>query len=314
MKQHDNHSMNTHRFRLRDCSVLLACILCAAPVRGADFDCVIEPRQVIELRSPVEGLIQRIMVDRGDNVSKGQVLVTLDSGVERAAAAVARQRAVMEGAIRSGESRVEYSAAKSARHDELYKQKFVTADAREQAVTEKRLAEAEVKEAHDNRKLNELEYLRQNEVLRLKEIRSPFNGVVVERLMHPGEVAEAGVGRKPVLKLAEIDMLYVEVLLPADAYGKVKIGASIDVLPNAPVGGQYRATVRVVDRVLDSASETFGVRLELPNTSRKLPGGIRCKARFPDIALASTATRAPTPPPGPSGKPATPATPRETRR
>jgi RND family efflux transporter MFP subunit len=265
------------------CVLGLCGALTAALAQGADFDCVIEPRQVIELRSPVEGLIERIAVDRGDSVAKGQVLVTLDAGVERAAAAIARHRATMDGAIRSGESRVEYSAAKSGRSDELFKQKFVSADAREQAVTEKRLAEAEVKEALDNRKLNELEFHRQNEVLRLKEIKSPFNGVVVERLMQPGEVAEAGVGRKPVLKLAEIDTLYVEVLLPTAAYGKVKIGSQVEVLPNPPVGGQYKATVKVVDRVLDSASETFGVRLELPNQQRQLPGGVRCRARFAQI-------------------------------
>ena len=115
--------------------------------------------------------------------------------------------------------------------------------------------------------------------------------MVVERLMHPGEVAEAGVGRKPVLKLAEVDVLNVEVLLPAAAYGKVKVGSQVDVLPNAPLGGVHVATVRVIDRVLDSASETFGVRLELDNRARRLPGGIRCKARFPDIALSGEAAR-----------------------
>lgn len=276
------------------CAAGMAC----AGALGADFDCVMEPRQVIELRSPVEGLIERINVNRGDSVSKGQVLVLLDTGIERAAAAVAQQRATMDGAIRSGESRVEYSSAKSGRQDELYKQKFVSADARDQAVTEKRLAEAEVKDARDNRRLNELELLRQNEILRLKIIRSPFNGVVVDRLMHPGEVAEAGVGRKPVLKLAELDVLYVEVLLPAIAYGSVKLGMQVDILPNQPVGGVHKAAVTVVDRMLDSASETFGVRLELPNQNRRLPGGMRCKARFPDVAAHDLApARAGAPPP-----------------
>jgi len=272
-------------------ALVCACLCAAGAARGGDFDCVIEPRQVIELRSTVEGLIEKINVNRGDSVTKGQVLVVLDSAVDRAAAAVAKQRATMDGAIRSGETRVEYSSSKSGRQDELFRQKFVSAEARDQAATEKRLAEAEVKEALDNRRLNELEYARQSEILRLKTIRSPFNGVVVERLMHPGEVAEAGVGRKPVLKLAEVDVLNVEVLLPAAAYGKVKIGSQVDVLPNAPMGGVHKATVRVIDRVLDSASETFGVRLELDNRARRLPGGVRCKARFPDIGLGGEAAR-----------------------
>jgi len=46
------------------------------------------------------------------------------------------------------------------------------------------------------------------------------------------------------------------------------------------IGGTYAATVTVVDRVLDAASGTFGVRLTLPNPDLQLPAGIRCKVRF----------------------------------
>jgi hypothetical protein len=38
--------------------------------------------------------------------------------------------------------------------------------------------------------------------------------------------------------------------------------------------------VKVVDRVIDAASGTFGVRLELPNRNGKVPAGIRCRVRF----------------------------------
>jgi RND family efflux transporter MFP subunit len=263
----------------------------AAAARAAQFDCIIEPRQVVEVRTPVEGLIERITVDRGDFVTKGQVLVQLDAAVERASAALALQRAKLEGAVRSGESRVEYSTKKHGRQEELFKQNFISAQSRDESATERRLAESELKEALDNRHVAELEYKRQTEVLRQKTIVSPVTGVVTERLMHPGEVAEAGVGRKPILKLAEIDTLHVEVVLPVDAYGKVKPGARVEVLPEAPVGGRYSAQVVVVDRVFDAASGTFGVRLELPNRGRKLPAGMRCKADFPDVAESVGARR-----------------------
>lgn len=250
---------------------------------AAEFDCVVDPRQVVEVRSPVEGLIERIAVDRGDYVSKGQVLVQLDAAVERSSAALALQRSQLEGAVRSGESRVEYSSRKAGRQEELFKQNFISAQARDESATERKLAESELKEAVDNRRVAELEYKRQTELLRLKTIVSPLSGVVIERLMHPGEVAEAGVGRKPILKLAEIDTLHVEVILPVEAFGKVKVGAKADVMPDAPIGGRHAAVVSVVDRVFDAASGTFGVRLELPNRQRKLPAGMRCKASFASV-------------------------------
>ncbi|MCC6533745.1 MAG: efflux RND transporter periplasmic adaptor subunit [Burkholderiales bacterium] len=264
-------------------TALLALSLTAALADAADFDCVMDPRQVIEVRSPVEGVIEKLTVDRGDFVNKGQLLVQLDAAVERASAALALQRFQLEGAVRSGESRVEYSSKKHTRQEELYKQNFISAQARDEAATERKLAESELKEAVDNRRVAELEYKRQTELLRLKTITSPLGGVVMERLMHPGEVAEAGVGRKPILKIADIDVLHVEVVLPVEAYGKVKVGTKVDVIPDAPVGGRHPAVVSVVDRVLDAASGTFGVRLELPNRSRNLPAGMRCKASFASI-------------------------------
>ena len=55
---------------------------------------------------------------------------------------------------------------------------------------------------------------------------------------------------------------------------------SFDVLPESPINGRFAATVIVVDHVLDAASGTFGVRLELPNPGYKIPAGVNCKIRF----------------------------------
>jgi membrane fusion protein (multidrug efflux system) len=54
------------------------------------------------------------------------------------------------------------------------------------------------------------------------------------------------------------------------------------VIPEAPVGGEYIAEVKIVDRVIDAASGTFGVRLELPNPNHRLQAGLKCKVIFPD--------------------------------
>jgi RND family efflux transporter MFP subunit len=266
-------------------ALLSLALVAAAPgvARAGEFDCVIEPHRVIEIRAPLEGIIDKVDVDRGDSVRRGQELVVLDSAVDRASAAIARHRSVMEGALHSSQSRLEFSSAKLARAQNLQAQNFVSAQAREEALTEQRLAQSELLDAQDNRKLAELELARQMEIIRLKTIRSPFDGIVVERLLNPGEFAEAGVGRKPILKLAEVDVLNVEVLLPVEAYGQVKQGMAVDVQPEIPVGARYTARVRVIDGLVDAASGTFGVRLELPNPQRRMPAGIRCKAFFSAI-------------------------------
>jgi len=282
-------------------AVGLALLLSGRVIAG-EFDCIIEPSKTVDVRAASEGLIEKIWVDRGDMVKAGQVLVTLDSGVERAATDAARYRSTMQGKIRTGESRVEFSTAKYNRREKLAGQSFISLHDRDEALTEKRLAESELIEAKDDRRLSEIEYRRLSEQLRLRTIKSPVDGVVVDRLLNAGELADNRDLRKPILKLADIGTLFVEVLMPIEAFGKLALGQSVEVLPEAPVGGRYTATVKVIDRVHDAASGTFGVRLEMANPGLKLPAGIKCKA-----SLAGIGGRVGAPPPGaarPERKPA----------
>ena len=95
-------------------------------ISAGDFDCIAEPGKTVDVRAASEGLIDNIWVDRGDTVKAGQVLVTLDSGVERAATEAARYRSTMEGRVRTGESRVEFSTDKYNRREKLAGQSFIS--------------------------------------------------------------------------------------------------------------------------------------------------------------------------------------------
>lgn len=261
-------------------------LTCAAlPVLSAyaadsGFTCLIEPMQRIELRSPVEGRIDAIHVERGMEVRKGQVLVELDTTVERAALDAAKFRSVMQGQIKSADSRLAAAKDKFHRRDELVKERYIATQDRDDSLAEMRVAEANLVEAQDNQRLAALEQRRLNETVEQRRLRSPFNGVVTERLQSIGEVAQAGENAKPVLRLAQTDPLRVEVVLPVGMYGKVKRGDKASVDAEAPLTGRYTASVTIVDRVVDAASGTFGVRLELPNPKGEIPAGIKCRARF----------------------------------
>jgi RND family efflux transporter MFP subunit len=267
-------------------SVLL--VMLAGPALAGEFDCIIEPSRTVEVRAASEGLIEKIWVDRGDMVKAGQVLVTLDSGVERAATEAARYRSTMQGRIRTGESRVEFSTAKYNRREKLAGQSFISLHDRDEALTEKKLAESELIEARDDRRLAEIEYRRLSEQLRLRTIRSPVDGIVVDRLLSAGELADNRDLRRPILRLADIGTLFVEVLMPIEAFGKLSLDQIVEVLPEPPVGGRHTAKVKVIDRVHDAASGTFGVRLEMANPGLKLPAGIKCKASIAGVSGRST--------------------------
>lgn len=241
------------------------------------FDCLVEPSQVVELRSPVDGIVAAVHARRGDQVRKGQVLVELQSAAERSAVDAARFRAEMGGQIASARSRLDYATLKARRATELQRENFASTQARDEADAERRLAESELAAAIEGRDLARIDFRRAEETLALRTLAAPFNGVVLDRMLHPGDLAEAGAGRKPVLRVAQIDPLNVDIVLPAALHASVKIGAKATVTPRgAPTAVQ--ATVSVVDRVIDAASGTFVVRLELPNPRYSILGGVRCTA------------------------------------
>ena len=126
--------------------------------------------------------------------------------------------------------------------------------------------------------VHEEELKRDRENLKLRVIVSPLNGVVIERKLNEGDLVRAD--KSIVMKLAQLDPLYVEVVVPAEEFGSVKVGMTgrVGLLPF--VAGNHLAKVTVVDRVIDAASGTFGVRLQLDNPSNRFPAGVRCRVRF----------------------------------
>lgn len=260
-------------------AVLVAGVLAASGGRAAEFDCMIEARQTIEIRSSVEAVIESVRVKRGSLVTKGQVIATLESGPERAALALAEERARNQGEIKLAEARVDLASKKFNRAEELHKQNFISANARDEALAEFRLASEELTRARENQRLSALEARRAKEVLAMRTIRSPITGVVVEVMRKPGEFG-AITFKDPIMKLAEIDPLHVEAILPSAMYGKLHRGQRALVMPEAPIGGQYETKVEIVDPVIDAASGTLGVRLLLPNKKGTIPAGVRCRVQF----------------------------------
>jgi RND family efflux transporter MFP subunit len=257
----------------------------AVAASATAFECLIEPSQVVEIRAPVDGIIAEVAVQRGDPIRRGQQLVQLQSAAERVAVESARYRAQMEGQIDAARNRVDYATKKLARQVDLQKQNYTSAQALDEADAERRLAQSELQAAIEGRELARIEHRRAQEQLALRSMASPFNGVVVDRMLNPGDLAESGSGRKPVLKVAQIDPLRVEVVLPSALFGRVAPGLTAVVVPKGVEGAAQRATVRLVDRVIDAASGTFVARLDLPNPKQTLPGGVRCQATFETLEI-----------------------------
>jgi RND family efflux transporter MFP subunit len=265
-------------------SLLTTCLLVAgagaARAQSAalpELDCVIEPQQVVKLATPVVGVLARVDVDRGDVVHKGQVLGKLEDGLEQATLKLARAHAGNEYGVKAAQARMEFLRRKNDRAGQLVAKNIVAQSTADEADSDANVAEQQLKEAELNQEIARLQVTQAEEQIKQRTLVSPIDGVVTERLLVPGEYRNE---QSPVLTLAQIDPLRVEVFVPTSQYGRIPLGSIAEVRPQQPIGGSYSATVTVVDQVLDAASGTFGVRLALPNPSGRLPAGIRCKVQF----------------------------------
>ena len=241
-----------------------------------EVGCTIEPNQRVQISTAVEGVLDAVKVKRGEAVEAGQVIALLQSGVEEAAMKLAQKRAGLDAQINARKARVQAAQRKLKRAEDLVDKNFVSSEELEDAATELEVAERNLQEALESQQLAKLDLVRAKEQLALRRIKSPIDGIVVETLLSAGEFAQG----QPILELAAIDPLHVEVILPMERYGSVTLGEKAYITPEAPLSGEYEAEVTIVDKVVDAASGTFGVRLLLPNTELALPAGIECAVRF----------------------------------
>jgi len=215
------------------------------------YECLIEAHVDVSVSSAVTGLVDRVHVQRGDLVKKGQKLVSLVAGIETAAYQLAQARS-------------EFAERTNERNAELVDEQLISSNEKDALETDALLARLEEREAF--------------EVLRLRTIRSPIDGIIADISVEAGEFVD----EEEILRIVQIDPLDVEVVVPVSLYGQIEKGMIAEVRPERPFDRPFEARVEIVDRVVDAASGTFGLRLELPNPKGALPAGLKCMVRFPE--------------------------------
>ena len=244
---------------LRVCASFLAIVLASSAsvsvsanstvdINAAQLSCLLEPSQQVDISSQAPGVVNVVHMERGDQVRKGQKLLELDSAIQNAAYVTAKARA-------------SFAKRKVARNKNLLEKKLLSDLERDELLTEAELAKLMLEEAQA--------------LVKQRTVYSPINGVVVQKNISVGEY----VGSEPVAKLVALDPLYVEVIMKSDVYGSLAKGMTVEVQPERD-GRRYEGKIKIVDKIIDAASCTFGVRIELPNPDFILPAGLKCQAFF----------------------------------
>jgi membrane fusion protein, heavy metal efflux system len=255
--------------------------------------CLIGPMRVADVGSPVVGVVDKMPVDIGDSVKQGQPVMVLRAEVEAAGERAAHTRWSQDADLLAAQASLDLARQRYTRAAELLGDGFVSSQAVEQARTELQLAEQRVAQSRGQRQVlaTDLDVVKAQ--LNQRTVRAPFDGVVVERFRHPGERVED----RPVLRLATLDPLRVDLVVPATRFGQYALNTAVSVWPELPGATAVDAKVTHIDRVIDAASNAFRVRLSRPNPGHRLPAGARCNVEG-SAAVAVTPAIAPIKPNG----------------
>lgn len=241
------------------------------------YQCVIEPKTTIKLGSSEAGILDEVKVERGERVDKGQVVASLDRSLETLMVELARMKAQSSEDIRSAGTQVEFRRKELERFETLKAKNVVSEKDYDQANVELRLTQLTLDKSRREKAIAEVEHQHAQQRLERRIIRSPVNGVVTKVELSKGEYAY---DQAPLMTIAQIDPLNVEVFLPVNLYPQIKMGMLAEVTPELVETGTYQAKVTAIDSVFDPSSRTFGVLLELPNSDYALPAGMHCSLEF----------------------------------
>lgn len=250
----------------------------SAGVSSADRGgCLIEPAVTTEVAAGAPGVLATVAVERGQRVSRGQVLAVLDHDVEKAMVAAAQTRAQARSAIEAARATRDMARRKVQRMNALNRLSAGATLELELAQSELEVAEHRLRQAEEAAQIARQDHEIARQQFAQREVRSPIDGIVADRLLEPGERVDG----RPIVRLMTLDTLRVELVLPAERFGSLRPDMVLEVTPDIGGTGGVPARVVQVDPFVDAASATFRARLSLANAGQRVPAGARCTVAMP---------------------------------
>ena len=224
----------------------------------------VKGRYESNLSFQVSGKINKRLVNIGDKVYQGQILMQIDpkdilQSVENSnaqyASALANQKLAAENARR-------YKA--------LYESGAVSKAALDQYTTQLEAAEASLRQAaaQSNISQNQLEYT---------NLRSDIDGVVASITGEAGQIAAAG---NPVVTVIQNGEREIQIFIPENKLSEIKIGQQAEITFWALNKLNLTGTVREISPIADPVTKTYTVRVAVTNLPAEAKLGMTAKVHF----------------------------------
>lgn len=245
----------------------------SAQAQAQDYECVMDAARIIALSARTPGVLEEVLVEKGQRVAKGDVIARTDSSMERAALKILNTRASSTASIEQQTARLAFAHSQLGRAEQLVKQNAQSVVKVEELRYEVSLATSQLQQAKADLASAQAEAERAEIAIENTIIRATVAGVITEVSLSAGEYVTAD---RHVAILAQTDPILVDAFLPAEDFPNVRPGLPVVIRPELPAGFSIGGTVLSVDPLFDAASRTFGIRVALANAENAIIGGQRC--------------------------------------
>lgn len=208
----------------------------------------IEPNQGVTLTSETSGVIRNISFNSGSQVAAQQLLVMLDSTVEKAN-------------LESSEARLPAAKAKYIRYQDLFKKGSISQEAYDDA------------QANYRSLIADIESLKAT--IARREIKAPFAGIVGIRDVYLGQYMQPGT---KVVRLEDTSVMRLRFTVPQTEISRISINQAINIFVDAYPDIAFKGSISAIEPAVNVQSGLIQVQADIPNSDSKLRSGMFARA------------------------------------
>jgi RND family efflux transporter MFP subunit len=260
----------------------LATVVARPVSRTVEIPAEIQPYLSVGLHAKIAGYVGRVLVDRGSAVKQGELLVELS------APELAARIAELESRVQSAESdRVQAEAqlaAAQATYEGLKKASetpgAIAGNELVQAQKQVEVAQALVRSRQQSVGSAQQAVKAEKDLQQYLKITAPFDGMVTERLVHPGALVGPD-SDAMLLVVQQISRLRVVVPVPEENVAGMARGTIVSFRVPAYPERKFIGTIARIAHAVDAKTRTMAVELDAANRDSALAAGMFTSVEWP---------------------------------
>ncbi len=231
---------------------------------------IAHPLQVAEISAAADGPLWKLFVKEGDTVDEDAVLALIDNRVAVASVIAAQSSADRQAMLDAARAKVSLAEQFLNRIQQAASKKAASGLEVDEASSRLSEAKAALQEGHETQRDAIARLKIEQARLETFEIHAPFQGMVIKIYPHLGETVSRGA---PVVKIADINRLRADLYVPLSLASSQTVGKTIELRADLPGQPLLSAKIVFVAPLIDAATQTIRIVVEIENSSKQLPAG-----------------------------------------